>query len=432
MIQRQPTFKFDLTHPSPQPKVFQRLGEKQATDIIVQILNGGQPFSLTGIRFGFEMRNDAGKIIIDENQTKFSVIDNAKGIFRYRVDDAGFGYFGNSYLAYFTLKISDVRITTERFRFHNDEDVQLGATGLQDHYVSIIDDLVNSNAEAIQKAQEIKAMIEANQVVKKSGDTMTGTLSIQGDNKGLAVRNAANQVLSQLITAGGEVYWYSNMGKTPWKYDILTDTFTLNAAISNILKSTGGIVTGPINFDAAFTVRGAGATYDMRPQISGAYQKGYRHTVNTANNFYAIAPIDASGAANWTNQVALYGDTGVLEVLDLKIRGGTNSDVVSKKNDGRATPTLTSDAVNFANNRPLIADRRGDTVTIRGAVGLKSDAVGNLISTLPAIMRPTTDIPMTVLATDGTYLSIDIMQDGRINFWTKGKNVYLAFTYVVN
>ncbi|MGI8362750.1 BppU family phage baseplate upper protein [Bacillus cereus] len=362
MIQRQPTFKFDLTHPSPQPKVFQRLGEKQATDIIVQILNGGQPFSLTGIRFGFEMRNDAGKIIIDENQTKFSVIDNAKGIFRYRVDDAGFGYFGNSYLAYFTLKISDVRITTERFRFHNDEDVQLGATGLQEHYVSVIDDLVKSNAEALQKAQEIKAMIEANQVVKKTGDTLTG----------------------------------------------------------------------PINFDAAFTVRGAGATYDMRPQISGAYQKGYRHTVNTSNNFYAIAPIDASGAANWTNQVALYGDTGVLEVLDIKVRGGTNSDVVSKKNDGRATLTLTSDAVNFATNRPLIADRRGNTVTVRGAVGLKSDAVGNLISTLPTAMRPTTDIPMMVLATDGTHLSIDIMQDGRINFWTKGKNVYLAFTYTVN
>ncbi|WP_130067439.1 hypothetical protein [Bacillus albus] len=100
--------------------------------------------------------------------------------------------------------------------------------------------------------------------------------------------------------------------------------------------------------------------------------------------------------------------------------------------DGRVNLTLTADAVNFSTNRPLIADRRGNTVTIRGAVGLISTAVGNVISTLPTDVRPTTDIPMTTLATDGTFLAIDIMQDGRINFWTKGKNVYLSFTYVVD
>ncbi|AFQ14615.1 BppU family phage baseplate upper protein [Bacillus thuringiensis] len=362
MIQRQPTFKFDLTHPSPQHKVFQRLGEKQATDIIVQILNGGQPFSLTGIRFGFEMRNDAGKIIIDENQTKFSVIDNAKGIFRYRVDDAGFSYFGNSYLAYFTLKISDVRITTERFRFQNDEDVQQGSTGLQEHYVSVIDDLVKSNAEAIAKAQEIKAMIEANQVVKKTGDT----------------------------------------------------------------------IEGPIRFDVPFTVRGSGATFDMRPQVSGVYQKGIRHTINTTNNFYAFAPIDDQGNANWTNQMALYGDTGVLDIKDINIRGGSGSNVITKANNGKANLTLTADATNKNEAVPPLAVRRGSSVTLRLAILRVASSTNSLVTTLPSTMRPTDTWVYNVLADDGSRVSLEIRPNGQIHVYTAGKGFSFTETFVVD
>ncbi len=525
MIQRNPTLKFDLTFPSAQPKVYQRLGEKQATDIIVQVFNDGKPFSLTGVRFGFELRNDRAKIIIDTNQTHFSVIDNAKGIFRYRVTDEGFGYIGNSYLAYFTFAISDVRITTERFRFHNDEDVQIGAEGLQEHYVSVIDNLVKSNKQALEEAEKIKAMIEANQVVKKTGDTMTGDLSIDkagATNKKyifkkdgvetfnlynysdthVGLRDSINnkniweynrgtgsfdilagintnivkksEIYSDWILPGGTPkavpngvdmntitesgVWQANgnpnLPTTDGQWYIVevfkhTQSFVIQRAtrfagaspdvyvrtsrsgtfdpwrkipfLDEVLKKTGDTMTGHLGVDGGLTFRGSGATYDQRPYKGTVFSKGFRHTVNTVGNYYAVAPVDENGSANWNNQLRFDGDTGKLTVREF-----------ATLKDGRANLTLTADATNANAGYVPMAIRKGNAVTVRMEVTRNVGSSGTVITTLPPDMKPTDTLSYSFISNDGTAVSVNIKWDGNIEMYTTGKQTKIVATYVVD
>ncbi|WDS60612.1 hypothetical protein BC7_00015 [Bacillus phage BC-7] len=175
---RQIDLIFDLSYPSDHPKFLQRIGENKSTEILVQVFNARVPYNISGSVLGFEMRNDNNKIVIDTEQSRFTKVEPLKGVFSYTPPVEVQSFYGNSYLAYFTFKNGSDRVTTERFRFYNDEDVQVCiAPELQEHYVSVIDGLVESNKEAMVKAEEIKNLVNANQVVKKAGDTMTGTLN---------------------------------------------------------------------------------------------------------------------------------------------------------------------------------------------------------------------------------------------------------------
>ncbi|MED3353427.1 BppU family phage baseplate upper protein, partial [Bacillus thuringiensis] len=122
--QRQPDMKFDLTYPSEQIKIVQRLGEKTSTDILVQVFNKGVPYNLAGMTLGFELRTDNNKIIIDKEQSRFTIVEPLKGVFSYRMHPNAQSFEGNAYIAYFTFEQGGARITTERFRVLNDEDVQ--------------------------------------------------------------------------------------------------------------------------------------------------------------------------------------------------------------------------------------------------------------------------------------------------------------------
>ncbi|WP_025118197.1 BppU family phage baseplate upper protein [Bacillus sp. H1m] len=203
------------------------------------------------------------------------------------------------------------------------------------------------------------------------------------------------------------------------------------------LPKAGGTMTGPLTLSGVMSYLmiddKGGSIRVHQPTDVSTSARGLQYyeggaTVAGVGRLRNGAGIDQMYIGWGTNP---WSDTTSLTVSDYKFTY-KGKPVAMRDKDGRVTLTLTSDAVNFSANRPLIADRRGNTVTVRGAVGLNSTAVGNVISTLPTDVRPTTDIPMTMLATDGTFLAGDIMQDGRINFWTKGKNVYLSFTYVVD
>lgn len=507
--QRYIDITFDLSYPSDHPKFLQRLGESTPTDIVVQVKNKGVNYSLAGVTLGFEMRNDNDKIMIDKDQSRFTIVSAAQGIFSYRPPEQMQSFFGNSYLAYFTFESGGTRITTERFRFYNDEDVQLAiAPELQEHYVSVIDDLITSNEGAMAEAKRIEDLIKNNQVVKKvgdtmsgnllmtnpgaaisqryqsgtgghsvgwealmngqfrmydwtngrnvlsydpvtdyitlnrkhpylvkSGDTMTGDLTIEGANKGLTVKNGAN-TMYQAIDGNGDYYMYSSNGKTLVKYITASDTFNVQAANTNLAKKTGDTFTGSMTFDNPLTIRGSASTWDMRPYVSGQYSKGIRHTINTANNFYAIAPIDENGSGQWANQAALYGDTGVWDVKDINVRGGNASNVVTKLKDGQEIVVLTN-ATSPDVNYKLTAVRRGNTVTVKGAITVDAGATGSavIVGTLSAnylpaagnvsIYTPTADLLATTqFFINGTSGVIALTQGA------KGKRVDICITYV--
>lgn len=270
----------------------------------------------------------------------------------------------------------------------------------------------------------IAAGAKADAALPKTGGTMTGDLTIKKDNTGFQVKNNNDVGLAHLVGATGEYYWYSTVNKTPLKYNVSSDTLTVNSA-TNLLKKAGDTMTGPLVLDSAPTIRGVGATFDMRPYNGTVYSKGFRHTVNTANNYYAVAPIDENGVATWSNQLQFDGADGTLTVSNLKTR-----------KDGRTNIPLSSEATAPDVNYILAAVRVNNVVTLKGAVTLNANATGVIVATLPpdlkpaggnlSIYTPTADLSTNVqVFVNGTSGAIAFSSNA------KGKRVDFVITYVI-
>ncbi len=278
--------------------------------------------------------------------------------------------------------------------------------------------------EGVDIDRIIAAGAKADAALPKTGGTLTGDLTIKKDNAGFQVKNNNDVGLAHLVGATGEYYWYSTVNKTPLKYNVSSDTLTVNSA-TNLLKKAGDTMTGPLVLDSAPTIRGVGATFDMRPYNGTVYSKGFRHTVNTANNYYAVAPIDENGAATWSNQLQFDGADGTLTVSNLKTR-----------KDGRTNIPLSSEATAPDVNYILAAVRVNNVVTLKGAVTLNANATGVIVATLPpdlkpaggnlSIYTPTADLSTNVqVFVNGTSGAVAFSSNA------KGKRVDFVITYVI-
>ncbi|MEH7541838.1 BppU family phage baseplate upper protein [Bacillus thuringiensis] len=298
---------------------------------------------------------------------------------------------------------------------------------------------VGEKFKDVDFAPIIKAGELAAGALPKAGGTMTGNLSLDrkaSETRDITYRKDGVDQLFLGVNNSDKFRLWDNVNTlTAFEYAPLTKLFTM---FSDLALPKGATVTGPLVISGTMSQlrvddKGPSIRIDQPNDTKTTSARGLSLHENNVmmggvgriRNGTTVDQMYMGWGANpWSENTSL-------TVSDAKFLY-KNKPVAMRDKDGRVTLTLTSDAVNFSANRPLIADRRGNTVTVRGAVGLNSTAVGNVISTLPTDVRPTTDIPMTMLATDGTFLAGDIMQDGRINFWTKGKNVYLSFTYVVD
>lgn len=441
--QRQIDLTFDLSYPVEHAQFLQRLGEIMPTEINVQVFNNGVPYNIASHVLGFEMRDQYDKIVIDTDQTRFTKVSTTQGIFTYRPPSEVQSFFGNAYLAYFTFESGEERITTERFRFYNDEDVQLAvAPELREHYVSVIDDLVSSNGAAMAKAEEIKNLIETNQVVKKSeafydyaqpnGDTInisgqdlntiqkTGLYG--GNNLGNSpdgttaffyvevVRYSDRNYVKQHATflAGTRSFaWTRKMtGANAWS------AWDRNALTDDVVKKAGDTVTGAMTFLNTTFLK-----HNVEHTLADG-KKGVISVINDSNSKWALAPI-MNSTADWTKEVAIDLNTGKLTVADF-----------ATKKDGTANLTLTSDATNANVGYMPIADRRGNTVTVRMEVTRNVESTSSLICTLPTGYRPVNLISMHFLANDGSIVSVNITTDGKIEMFSVGKRTKIVATFV--
>ncbi|WP_044023745.1 BppU family phage baseplate upper protein [Bacillus cereus] len=335
-----------------------------------------------------------------------------------------------------------------RFTFPNNKVIETCKFAFTVDESIMSDDAMKSTNEfpVIQKAIEagkkfegvdidgiIAAGAKADAALPKTGGTMTGDLRIEQGKIFRFLNAAKTATVSSLgVDSNGVWYAWSDVAaQGVFRYDPSSKYFNMQAD-TNLVKKTGDTMTGSLTFDSPFTVRGSGASWDMRPYASGQYSKGMRHTINTTNNFYAIAPIDEAGAANWSNQASLYGNTGVWDVKDINVRGGSASNVVTKNKDGQANLTLTADATNANSGYMPLAERRGNTVTMRMEIIRNSGSSNSLVCTLPADMRPPITLSFICMANDGTPVSVNISWNGNIDVYTAGKQVKIVATYVVN
>jgi len=409
--------RFDLAYPSDHYKFLQRLGERKGTEILVEVFNKGVPYNIAGAKMGFEMRNDNMKVMIDTDQTRFTKVAPLEGVFSYKPPENITGFFGNAYLAYFTFENGADRVTTERFRFYNDEDVQqCVAPELQEHYVSVIDDLVASNQTAMDKAEEIKDLINANQVVKKSGDTMTGDLNFGGTS----ARQITSEAGTGKLVFGGSGVWItdSNGGGIPWQYRYSDRMFIVNAS-TNLARRTGDTFTGNIGFDLS---------------NGGKLIRG--ENGGTARSGMLFEDVGFKGY-DWQNNREVFRYTASSNTFNL---ASANTNLMYKADytgkDGQVALSLSSEATNPDVNNITRSVRRGNTVTVHLCTILNANATGATVTNIPSDMRPIYNVSTYVPAHDGTA-TVQVFinaSTGALAFSNnaKGKRIETIITYVVN
>lgn len=259
--------------------------------------------------------------------------------------------------------------------------------------------------------KEFKLDNAVSNLVKKTGDTMTGDLAIDRPNATTHrnIRFDTNGVADISIgqnTSGKFLAWDQVGGNGIWEYDKAGKSFNILAPNTNLVKKTGDTMTGPTRhrYDAP-------SIYEY-----GDSRKAFQIIHPDDNKLVIVAETaPKSGVWDWANQLRI-----------------TDKGTIESAKDGRADLTLTADAINFDTGAPPIADRRGNTVTVRLAVAKKEGATGNVITSLPSDMRPLTPLLQHTVASDGTVARFGIATNGDITLNVSGKNAYVIFTYVVN
>ncbi|MBL3820762.1 BppU family phage baseplate upper protein [Bacillus sp. BSL6] len=336
--------------------------------------------------------------------------------------------------------------------------------------------------------------------LKNSGDTMTGDLQINTPNKGFKVGNGVEGI-TQMVDNNGRYYWYSTLAKTPFYYDIKNDNFVISASNTNLLKKTGDAMTGklvmdkaqPIDFndkdgnrksnigidsngrfyswdeaggkyfwvknaDGTFTVNADNLVKKTGDTITGTQKMGtnaiiqqeqHKRNANAKGIFYTDegSATTVAGVGRYVNDTgedfmymghgsSPWNSTSGLRVSPtfLTYKG---KNVMTAEKDDRATIPVTADA-ELITSYGVIADRRGNTVTLRAPIRRKVGSTNGHVFTIPAGMRPTMLLSQVVFSNDGTPALFTIPSDtGVVQLQTispviTGKDYYILLSYVVD
>lgn len=253
-------------------------------------------------------------------------------------------------------------------------------------------------------------------IMDQKGGTLTDNLHLEvgtsGDRRVAWVKDG--NLLWGLTSSSNQLKlfdWKNNRNVLDYFAD--TNTFNINSN-TNLLKKTGDTATGHMIF-----------RHNINQETADGL-KGVNMVVNSSVNKWSVAP-KMDGNPVWANEFAMDLNTGKVTVPSL----GT-------KKDGRANISITADGELISGNG-VIADRRGNTVTLRAGVRRK---VGiphtNAIFTLPVDMRPLLTVQQNTISTDGTPCLITIQTNGEFSIQNvgsnnaQGKDYYVTISYVVD
>ncbi|EEK41864.1 BppU family phage baseplate upper protein [Bacillus cereus group sp. Bc015] len=109
-----------------------------------------------------------------------------------------------------------------------------------------------------------------------------------------------------------------------------------------------------------------------------------------------------------------------------------NKPVAMRDKDGQTTLTLTAEATNVNSGYMPLVERRGNTVTMRMEISRNANSTSPVVCNLPADLRPPITLSEYFVANDGTAVGVNVIWDGKVEVYTTGKPVKIVFTYVVN
>lgn len=252
----------------------------------------------------------------------------------------------------------------------------------------------------------------ASNLLKKTGDTMTGNLVMSNALAEINFKDDKSEIAIQKTSSGAIAMWDRVNQTIVWQYFPNTKEFRVPTE-TNLVKKTGDTMTGNFNFDVS----------------SGEKSLVWRG--GTTNIGFISGSTQNWRLRDWANSKDVFSYDGkTFNVL-------ADSNLVTKTKDGRATITVTADAELISANG-VIADRRGNTVTLRAPIRRKAGSTNGLVFTLPVDMRPTMTLSQTVITNDGATALITLnATTGEVflqalSTTIVGKDINIIITYVAD
>lgn len=389
-----------------------RENDRNGFKVIVNLKERGKPVDLTGYVVKYEAISPYGNFVRDD-----AVVTNARdGIFEYIVSKEAVSSSG-VWIGYFAFEKGTERFTTQDIRISLGSDVKQGNIPIE-NYIAEFDKL-KKQIDALQIA------VDKADVVKKTGDTMTGKLWFRGASKGIAWQENSKEV-ADLIYNGRNIFLRGKpVDGTVYNavtYDIDKNYFNVQSE-TNLVKKSGDTMTGQLTInrpgtkDATLILQNGGGLMRVMP-----YEGDF--------NYIQSGTLDSKAKSIYVTGYNI----SEMDKFQVKAKELIVEGTFKQSNDVAWTNlTLINGATTDAGNTPRYM-RQGDVIYIVGAVTNVTDSM--TIANLPTGLRPTSNCAFAVayLSTDSKKYTgeINVRPDGRITLdwmWNNVKSVSFCISY---
>lgn len=388
-----------------------RENDRNGFKIIVPLKERGKPVDLTGYIVKYEAISPYGNFVRDD-----AVVTSAKdGVFEYIVSKEAVSSSG-VWIGYFAFEKGTERFTTQDIRISLGSDVKQGNIPIE-NYIAEFDKL-KKQIDALQIA------VDKENVVKKSGDTMTGTLIVDDSTGTSSLRVKSGDYLAgwQQRTDGlfRLIDWKKNASIMDYNPESNNIFFRVD---TNLVKKTGDTMTGqliinrPGTKDATLILQNGGGLMRVMP-----YEGDF--------NYIQSGTLDSKAKSIYVTGYNI----SEMDKFQVKAKELIVEGTFKQSNDVAWTNlTLINGATTEAGNTPRYM-RQGDVVYIVGSVTNVTDSM--TIANLPTGLRPTSNCAFAVayLSTDSKKYAgeINVRPDGRITLdwmWNNVKSVSFCISY---
>ncbi|HDR4512210.1 TPA: BppU family phage baseplate upper protein [Bacillus cereus] len=408
---RTETMLIDLANMSMTRTISSRENDRNGFKIIVPLKERGKPVDLTGYVVKYEAISPYGNFVRDD-----AVVTNARdGIFEYIVSKEAVSSAG-VWIGYFAFEKGTERFTTQDIRISLGNDVKQGNIPIE-NYIAEFDKL-KKQIDALQIA------VDKANVVKKSGDTMTGTLIVDDSTGTSSLRVKSGDYLAGWQQKPDGLFrlidWKKNASIMDYNPESNNIFFRVD---TNLLKKTGDTMTGQLTInrpgtkDATLLLQNGGGLMRAMP-YEGEFNYIQSGTPDSKAKSLYITGYNISE----------------MDKLQVKAKELIVEGTFKQSNDVAWTNlTLINGATTDAGNTPRYM-RQGDVIYIVGAVTNVTDSM--TIANLPTGLRPTSNCAFAVayLSTDSKKYTgeINVRPDGRITLdwmWNNVKSVSFCISY---
>ncbi|MGR5991628.1 BppU family phage baseplate upper protein [Bacillus paranthracis] len=414
----------DLADPVFTKTIRSRQNDKNGLKITVYVREKGQNVDLTGYAVKYEAINQVGLFVRDDAQ----IVDAKNGVFSYTLSSQAVST-SDDWTAYFVMEKSTERMSTPDIRITLRRDVKEGNIKIENYI---------SEFEIIKKTlDELQQKLNAIDVVKKSGDTMTGDLNL---HVGLALKritskDSTKDLISLAFGSNGS-FWIEdrqNNNLNILHYDNTNKRLNVNID-TNLMKKSNDSFTGLTRFsqnaqlmmaqpDEATGASARGLHY-MDKDTDGSVNRGGFGRFKGAKNGEEYLYM-GFGTNPWDSQSGLI----VRPDGSATLKG---KKIATADNDTGWISLPTTGVENIA-DRNMKYKRSGEQISVIGSV--KYLANTTVFATLPAGFRPVQNIAFPALAYGNgpTVCEVTVKSDGGIflNGVQNGNVIHIAMSFLI-